>query len=143
VVEWNRDHYIVAWFDRSGPVKAIFGTTISADGTIIVPPTALTSPGAFNSRYPHIKALGDRALLLYADDRDQNDGYELYARMFAPDLSPMGTEQRLTTAAYNSISPIAAFGPDGDLGVLFRDDRLGGEHHVYFTRLGCVSAPTP
>ena len=143
VVEWNRDHYIVAWFDRTGPTKAIFGTTLSADGTIIVPPTALTSPGTFNSRYPHIKALGDRSLLLYADDRDQNNGYELYARMFAPDLSPMGSEQRLTNAPYDSIWPIAAFGPNGDLGVLFRDDRLNGAHHVWFTRLGCVQPPTP
>ncbi|MBW2528943.1 MAG: hypothetical protein JRI23_32505, partial [Deltaproteobacteria bacterium] len=44
----------------------------------------------------------------------------------------------LTNAAYDSTDPIAAFGPEGDLGILFRDDRDGGYHHVWFTRLSCI-----
>jgi len=141
VIGWNRDNYIVAWYDNKSPIKAIYATTLSADGKVIVPPTALTSPGQHRSRYPQVFPLGDRALLLYSDDRDGNDGYELYMRMFAPDLSPIGPEQRLTNAPKDSIFPTGAFGPQGDLGILFRDDRLGAQH-VWFTRVGCT-IPTP
>jgi amino acid transporter len=38
----------------------------------------------------------------------------------------------------DSIYPIAAFGPDGTVGVLFRD-RREGSMNVYFTQLGCVA----
>ena len=51
----------------------------------------------------------------------------------------VSAERRLTTAAFDSIYPIPAFGPKGDVGVLFRDDRLNGTQHVFFTRLGCVA----
>jgi hypothetical protein len=60
--------------------------------------------------------------------------------MVSAGLDPIGPEQRLTFAPEDSVSPVAAFGPGGDVGVLFRDDRQNGEHHIFFTRLGCVTA---
>jgi hypothetical protein len=140
-IEWNRDHFVVVWFEKDGESKAIYGLTVESDGTIRVPRTALSDPGPYHSRYPQLLPLGDRGLVVYADDRDQNDGYELYVRMVMADLSPIGPEQRLTQAGYDSVQPVAAFGPEGDVGVLFRDDRLGGQHHVWFTRLGCITNP--
>jgi len=138
-VVWNKDRYIVAWFDKSASPKAIYAAAIGDDGTMLAGPTAISSPGPFRSRYPYLRALGDRVLAVYSDDRDQNNGYELYSRMVASDLTPIGPEQRLTNAQRDSIYPIASFGPDGNVGILFRDDRENGEHHVYFTRLGCVT----
>jgi hypothetical protein len=138
-IAWNGDRYVVAWFDRTGPTKAIFATTIDEDGNVLTPVTALSSPGGFRSRYPQLMPLGDRLLVLFADDRDGNMGYELYSRMVSAQLQPLGAEQRLTFATFDSIYPIATFGPDGDVGILFRDDRDNGVHHVWFTRLGCVT----
>ncbi len=142
-VVWNKDRYVVAWFDRSANPTAIYATVLAEDGSTIVPPTAVTNPGPFRSRYPFMRPLGDRVLFVYSDDRDQNNGYEIYSRMVTRDLLPLSPEQRLTFAGQDSIYPIAAFGPEGDVGVLFRDDREGGAHHVYFTRLGCVTSPVP
>jgi hypothetical protein len=121
-------------------VKAIFAATVSEDGDIITPATAITSPGNNNSRHPSLLPLGDRCLMIYADDRDQNNGYELYARMISSELQPVTAEQRLTSASFDSHSPIATFGPDGNVGILFEDERTGGADHVWFTRLGCVTA---
>jgi hypothetical protein len=142
-IVWNADRYVVAWFDRTGPNRAIFATTIDEDGNVLTPPTALSAPGAFRSRYPQLLPLGDRILVVYADDRDGNSGYELYSRMVSSNLAPLGPEQRLTFASFDSVYPIATFGADGDVGILFRDDREGGLHHVWFTRLGCVSPALP
>ena len=139
-VVWNKDRYVVSWYDKTASPKAIYAAVLGEDGSVIVPATAISQPGPFRSRYPFMRPLGDRVLFLYADDRDQNDGYELYARMVGSDLTPLGPEQRLTNAPKDSISPVAAFGPDGTVGVLFRDDRENGEPHVWFTGLGCVSA---
>ncbi len=138
VARWNADRFLVAWYDRSGPNRAIFGATVDEDGNILTPPTQLSNPGGANSRYPTLLPLGDRSLVIYADDRDTGE-YELYTRMIDRELNPLTTEQRLTNAPFDSINPVAAFGPEGDVGILFRDDRVGGNHHVFFTRLSCVT----
>jgi hypothetical protein len=62
--------------------------------------------------------------------------------MILPDLSPATPEQRLTNAPGDSFEPIGAFGPNGDVGVLFRDDRLGAPN-VWFTRMLCQAGNTP
>lgn len=139
-VVWNGDRYVVAWYDKLASPKAIYAATVSEDGVVLTPPRPISNPGPFRSRYPFLLPLGDRLLAIYSDDRDQNDGYELYAVMVSSALDPLSAEQRLTFAARDSISPIAAFGPNGDVGIIFRDDREGGEHHVFFTRLACVTA---
>lgn len=134
--------YVVAWFDRSATPKAIYGTLLGDDGTLGKPsPVALSNPGPFRSRYPSLRPFGDRVLIVYSDDRDQNGGYELYSRMVSSTLDPVTPELRITNAPKDSIYPVTTFGPKGDVGVLFRDDRIGGEHHVFFTRLVCVLPP--
>ena len=140
-IVWNDDSYVVAWFDRTAAVKAIYAAVVSESGEILVPVTRVSNPGSAHSRYPSIKPLGDRLLFVYSDDRDQNQGYELYEHMVSRDLTSLGPELRITNAPFNSIYPVTAFGPEGNLGILFRDDRLGGEHHVWFARLGCGIAP--
>ncbi len=135
---WNEDRYVVVWYVRNSSNNAIFGAIVNEDGNILTPATPLSQPGLSNSRYPSLLPLGDRSLLVYADDRDAGD-YELYTRMIDADLNPITAEQRLTNAAFDSIYPTATFGADGDVGVLFRDERVGGNDHVFFTRLSCVT----
>ncbi|MFO0755367.1 MAG: MopE-related protein [Byssovorax sp.] len=141
-VVWNKDRYVISWFDITAPSKAIYATAVDESGVIVVPTKAISNPGPFRSRYPYLRPLGDRLLAVYSDDRDQNDGYELYSRMISADLEPLSPEQRLTNAKKDSIYPIPAFGPEGNVGILFRDDRLQ-EQDVWFTRLGCVTSPNP
>lgn len=139
VVVYNGGTYVVAWFDRSASPTSIWGAVLDEAGQVLVQPQPITDPGPFRSRYPYLRALGDRLLLVYSDDRDQNNGYELYSRMLTDTLAPLTAEMRLTTAPRDSVYPTAAFGPDGNVGIMFRDDREGGDHHIYFTRLGCVA----
>ncbi len=136
-VVWNRDRYVIAWYDQAATPKGIYAATVDETGKIITPRTSITSPGPFSSRDPYLRPLGDRLLLVYADDRDQNSGFEIYTRMILPDLSPVTPETRLTNAPFDSRSPIAAFGPRGDVGILFEDMRLNGAHHTWFTHLLC------
>ncbi|HMI84441.1 MAG TPA: hypothetical protein VK550_10130, partial [Polyangiaceae bacterium] len=83
---------------------------------------------------PALLPFGDRVLLVWADDRDGNEGYELYAKMLDRRLEPLGAEMRLTTSPGDSIDPIVAFGPGGDAGILFSDNRAGAPQ-TFFTRL--------
>ncbi|EYF07947.1 putative metal-binding motif-containing protein [Chondromyces apiculatus] len=142
-VVWNQDRFVVAWYDKTRFPTAIYAAVIGEGGEVLVAPQPITNPGSARSRYPFLRPLGDRVLVVYADDRDQNAGYEIYSTVVGADLSPRSPEQRITFAQENSISPIASFGPAGELGILFRDDRLGA-NHVFFTRLGCVAeTPSP
>lgn len=136
-VTWNGDRYLVTWFLRSGPQKAVFGATYDEAGTGLTPATAISNPGPFRSRYPTVLPLGDRTLFVYSDDRDQNDGYELYSRMVDQDLTPLGGEERLTNAPRDSVDPVVSFGAAGNVGILFRDDR-DQAIHVWFDQLGCI-----
>lgn len=140
-IAFNKDRYIVAWADKSAFPKAIYAAVIGLDGTLLVPPTAVTNPGNFHSRYPTLRALGDRTLLVYSDDRD-GGRYELYSRVFDNQLNPLSAEFRVTNAPEDSIKPKIAFGLEGDVGILFRDDRTG-EQQVWFTRLDCQTTITP
>ncbi|MEZ4440141.1 MAG: putative metal-binding motif-containing protein [Polyangiaceae bacterium] len=142
-VVWNQDRYIVTWYERSVPPFAIYAATVSEDGTVLTPPTKISQPSDMTTiaRSPTLLPLGDRSLFIYAHNADDPQGrHELYSRMVDQDLQPMGPELRITNALQDSVEPIATFGPDGNVAILFRDDRLG-QPHVWFTRLGCVTAP--
>ncbi len=143
VVVWNKDRYMVAWYDKTASPQAIYATTYLDDGTQLNAPQPITTPGSCQSRYPFLRALGDRVLVVYSDDRDQNDGYEIYTRTVHSDLTPLGSELRVTNAPRDSVFPLAAFGPKGDFGVFFRDDRLGGVQNVWFTPLTCSMQTGP
>ena len=89
------------------------------------------------ARYPAMLPYGDRVLLVWSDNRDQNRGYELYAKTLSRSLDTLAGEMRITDAPGESIDPTMSFGPSGEVGILFGDWR-SGESEAYFTRLTCV-----
>jgi hypothetical protein len=137
-VVYNGGTYVVAWFDRSASPQGIYAAVVAADGTVVVPTRMISdTPPGRHSRYPILRPLGDRLILVYADDRDGGE-YELYARLVSDFLEDITEPQRITFGDGDSVNPKLSFGPDGNVGILFRDDRLGPQH-VFFTRLGCVA----
>ncbi|MFO0557640.1 MAG: MopE-related protein [Polyangiales bacterium] len=134
---FNRDRWVIAWHDAadSSADHEVWATVRSASGSTLVAPTRLTTDRGF-SRYPSLVGLGDRVLAVWADDRG-GDGYDLWARMFDNALRPITMEQRVTMASRDSVYPLATLGPEGDVGVLFRDQR-DGRWQVRFTRLQCA-----
>jgi Putative metal-binding motif len=139
-VQWNHDSYVVAWYDRD-TTSQVYGTVVGEDGNPVVPTRPLTKSPR-HARDPALLPYGDRALLVWSDDRDDNQGYELYAKMLDKKLDPASSDQRLTMAAGESVSAIASFGPAGSVGILFRDDREKSPQ-TYFTALACVGGPLP
>ncbi len=134
-IVFNRTSYVVSFFDPRAGKRTVYGTVVGGDGSIIVPPTDIAvSPG--ESRDSALIPLGDRVLFVYADDRDNNQGYELYTRTLWADLTSLGPPARVTAAPGDSIAPRAAFAPDGTVLVIFRDDR-GLAPAVFETGLAC------
>ncbi|HEY1956477.1 MAG TPA: putative metal-binding motif-containing protein [Polyangiaceae bacterium] len=141
VYDKKNDRYISSFFDASPAKRVVYGTVIGKDAKVIVPPTDVGKSPA-QERDVSLLALGDRVLFVYADDRDQNSGYELYAHTLSADLSTeLQPPTRVTAAPGDSISPIMTFATDGTALVLFRDDR-GPNPAVFETGLKCVM-PTP
>jgi hypothetical protein len=135
-IDFNVDRFIVTWsvYD-AGPGPAIFGMALDENGAALTPVRELTF-GARFARSHAILPLGDRLLLIWADDHDGN--YELYAKVLTPDLNEQEPRFRITTTASVTLSPAAALGPGGDVGILF-DDWQSGSRQTYFTRLECRS----
>jgi hypothetical protein len=136
-IVYNAAQFIIAWYEDP-PAQNILGAVRDELGQEVVRAKVLTQ-GNRHARSPSLLPFGDRVLLVWADDRDDNGGYELYAKTLDRRLEPMGAEQRLTSARGDSIDPAVAFGPAGDVGILFSDNRLGGPQ-TFFTRLVSVSA---
>jgi hypothetical protein len=132
---FNRTSYVTSFWDPRTGKRAVYGAVVSGDGNVIVPATNITLD-AGQSRDPSLLALGDRVLFLWADDRDQNSGFELYARTLWADLGSLGPPVRVTQAIGDSIEPRSAFATDGTVLVVFRDDR-GSAPAVFETGLAC------
>ena len=133
----KNDRYVTSFFDAAPTKRTVYGAIASKTGTIVVPATNIAQSPA-QSRDPSLVAFGDRVLFVYADDRDQNSGYELYAHTLAADLSSeIAPPVRVTQATGDSIAPILSFASDGSVLVLFRDDR-GPNPAVFETSLKCV-----
>lgn len=135
-IVWLGDRFVVAWEKRDvTPGDAIWGALVDEDGNVLRPATQLTSGASFARSHAMIP-LGDRFLLVWADDHDGN--YELYSKMLSNDLEELTARERITFDGSDSVGPIASFGPDGDVGVLF-DDRRSGSWQTYFTKLECAA----
>ncbi len=133
----KNDRYVIAFFDPTPTKRAVYGAVTSPDGTIVVPATDI-SQTPLQARDAAVFAFGDRNLFVYADNRDQNDGYELYEHELSADFSTeLSPPKRVTVAPGDSIEPALSFAANGTVLVVFRDDR-GPNPAVFETGLQCL-----
>ena len=128
-------HFAVFWEtygSNHGP--SIYGTVVDDRGNVLREQRAVTS-GASHARSFSALSLGDRVVLVWADDHDGN--YQLYLQILDADLNVLSPRARLTFTASDALSPVATLGPNGDLGVLY-DDRQGGQPQTYFLGMSCA-----
>jgi hypothetical protein len=79
--------------------------------------------------------LGDRFMLFWSEWRDGH--YAIFANELTPDLDPLGTARRITSAGEEAYAPLAAFGPRGEIGVLFTGRSGSGQPQALFTSISC------
>ncbi len=134
----NAGRFIVAWHvvqEDSRPGTQIRGQVISETGETLVEERGLTEPAQF-VRYHSIVPLGDRLLLFWSEWRP--NAYQIYSRELTPDLEPLGQARAVTRAVTEAYAPLAAFGPQGEIGILFTGRQsASGQPHVFFTSLSC------
>ncbi len=134
----NGGQFVVAWHvvqSNFSPGPQIWGSIISETGEELVSPKPLTA-GAEFARYHSIVPLGDRLILLWSEWRSGR--YDIYARELTPDLVPIDEARLISDGVIESYAPIAAFGPQGEIGVMFTGRDVGAAvPQVYFTSLSC------
>jgi hypothetical protein len=87
------------------------------------------------ARSKSLLALGDRLLLVWTG-AGPDGNYEVYSKLLTADLEELTPRERITDDPAETTGPITAFGPEGDVGLVFMDRRTL-RWHVYFTRLVC------
>jgi len=128
------DTFIVSWHTADPfPGPSIMAASFGEDGALRIGSTPITS-GALHARTHSLVSLGDRAVMVWADDLDGN--YELYSQVMDADLNVLRPRERITFDPADTISPGAVVTSDGGIGILF-DDWRSGAHQVYYTRLDC------
>jgi hypothetical protein len=109
---------------------------VDETGKVLAPEQPLTQ-GATFARSFSLLSLGDRVLMVWADDHDGN--YELYWQMLDSNLNVVIPRTRLTFTPSDTLDPTATFGPSGDIGILY-DDWVTGARESYFLSMGCIMA---
>jgi hypothetical protein len=136
----NGGNFVLAWHiveDGAQPSTQIWGSVISETGQELIVEKALTEPAQF-ARYNSLVPLGDRLLLLWSEYRDGR--YNIYTRELTPDLDPLGEARPVTTSERDAYGPLAAFGPQGEIGVMYTGVQpTSGRLHVFFTSISCQS----
>jgi len=124
------------FWERNGSSygPSIFGAVVDENGNVLQAERAVTAGANFARSFSAL-SLGDRVLLVWADDRDGN--YELYLQILDADLNLLTPRTRLSFTAADTLSPVATLGPDGDLGVLY-DDWQSGARQSYFLAMSCT-----
>jgi hypothetical protein len=134
----NAGVFVVGWHvvqPDSRPGTRIWGSVIGEDGELIVVPRALTEPSEF-ARYHSLVPLGDRLILFWSAWRDST--YAIYSRELTPELDPLGEARLVTPANEEAYAPLATFGPQGEIGVLFTGRVAAiGQPQVFFTSISC------
>ena len=126
--------FVVAWYTKNpSPGPAIVAAVVGEDGVVVKNAVPVTSGASF-ARTASLLSLGDRVLLVWADDLDGN--YELYSLVMDADLNVLRGRERLTFDSADTLSPSAVLLKEGGVGVVF-DDYRSGTPQVYFTRLEC------
>lgn len=135
ILRYLGDRFLVVWYEsyENGVGGVIWGRLFDELGNPLSVATRLTD-GATYARSANALPLGDRFLLFWADKQEGN--YELYVKMLDNDMVEMSPPERLTFADGDSVSPLVEFGPSGEIGVVFQDDR-DGTRSLYFLRLAC------
>jgi Putative metal-binding motif/Dictyostelium (slime mold) repeat len=133
----NAGAFVVAWhvvLDDSRPGTQIWGSVLGEAGEVLVPTKALTEPAEF-ARYHSLVPLGDRLILFWSEWRDA--AYAIYSRELTPDLEPLGAARLVTPPNAEAYAPLAAFGPQGEIGVLFTGAAASAQPQVFFTSISC------
>jgi putative metal-binding protein/slime mold repeat-containing protein len=134
----NGGRFIVAWHVVQGdtlPGPQIWGSVISESGEELIAAKALTEPAPF-ARYHSIVALGDRLILFWSEWHD--GAYAIYSRELTPDLDPLDVARRVTTSSNEAYAPLATFGPQGEIGVMFTGRAAeSSQFQVLFTSMSC------
>jgi len=131
------DGFLVAWATGSearGWGSQIQAARLDAMGNVLE--SGPVTSGDRLARWRTLVSLGDRAVLIWSGLGD--DGvYSLYYQVFAG-LRPVSERKLLAASAAGGalMDPIAALGPDGDIGVLY-DENRNGLFTAYFARLTC------
>ena len=127
--------FVVAWQTKGsnyGP--SIYAAVVDEAGGVLVPARPITSGASF-ARSFSLVSLGDRVLLVWADDHDGN--YELYQEILDENLNVLMGRTRLSFTPTDTLSPVVSLGPKGDLGVLY-DDWQSGSRQSYFISMSCA-----
>ena len=129
-------HFAAFWDRDSGTTigPSIYGATVDEQGNVLSSARAVTSGANFARGFSAV-SLGDRVILVWADDHDGD--YDLYLQILDANLNVLNPRTRLSFSPTDTLSPVAALGPNGDLGVLFDDLEVGGRQ-AYFLGMSCV-----
>jgi len=128
--------HFAAFWERHGENygPSIYGTVVDEGGTLLVPERAVTTGASFARGFSAL-SLGDRVILVWADNRNGN--YEIYLQILDADLNVLSPRTQLSFSATDTLSPVAALGPNGDLGVLF-DELQSSGRQSYFLGMSCI-----
>jgi cysteine-rich repeat protein len=127
---WTGSEFGVAWQDFRDLDLEIYFARLDSSGSKIGSDAKVTSASG-DSRAPFLAWTGSEFGVAWEDDRDGN--FEIYFARIDSSGSKMGSDVRITSAVYSSLSPSLAW-TGSEFGMAWQDLR-DGSYEIYFARI--------
>jgi hypothetical protein len=129
--------WLTVWRDnRNGGYADIYGSRISASGTVTDPSGILIASAAQLQEKPAVAFDGTNYLVVWQEDRGGGPPFDLYGRLIAPTGNQVDVDAiPISTSAGSQQYPAVAFDNDSTYLVVWQDDRSGSGNDIYGTRV--------
>ena len=90
-IVYNKSQYVISWHNLKDDVRTsrtVFGAAVGELGEPMVAARTIVKTSR-HAQLPALLPYGDRVLLVWSDDRNQNRGYELYAKTLSRNLDTL------------------------------------------------------
>ena len=129
--------WLTVWRDnRNGGYADIYGSRISASGTVTDPSGILIASAAQLQEKPAVAFDGTNYLVVWQEDRVGGPPFDLYGRLIAPTGNQVDVDAiPISTSVGSQQYPAVAFDNDSTYLVVWQDDRSGSGNDIYGTRV--------
>ena len=129
--------WLVAWRDnRNGSYNDIFGSRISASGTVTDEDGILISSSVPAQSKPAVAFDGTNYLVVWQEDRGGGPPFDIYGMRITPGGYYLDTDPiPISTVSGSQEYPAVAFDNDSTFLVVWQDDRSGSSHDIYGARV--------
>jgi len=129
--------FVVVWQSdgQDGDGLGVFGQRFAADGSALGSEFQVNTYTSHDQHSPAVTSAADgRFVVVWGSYHVSGGASDIFARRYAADGSPLGSELQVNVYSSSQLSPVAAMAPDGQFVVAWESDGQDGSLYGVFAQ---------